>query len=124
MRSTNVYDIYKMRHSLQPKYRKYVKGHGFLSFARNFGDKYGKKLMNTAIKTGKNFNSKYGKTLTDTAIKTGKDFATIAGKKLVHKSAEATGDLIDNKIADKITSMGRSKELGSSVDPAVKRSKK
>ena len=113
-----------MRHSLQPKYRKYVKGHGFLSFARNFGDKYGKKLMNTAIKTGKNFNSKYGKTLTDTAIKTGKDFATIAGKKLVHKSAEATGDLIDNKIADKITSMGRSKELGSSVDPAVKRSKK
>ena len=34
----------------------------FLSFARNFGNKYGKKLMKTAIKTGK-------------------DFATIAGKK-------------------------------------------
>ena len=59
--------------------------------------------MNTAIKTGTNFNSKYGKKLTDTAIKTGKDFATIAGKKIVHKSAEATGDLIGNKIADKIT---------------------
>ena len=43
--------------------------------------KYGKKLMNTAIKTGKNFSSKYGKKLTDTAIKTGKYFATIAGKK-------------------------------------------
>ena len=63
---------------------------------------YGKKLMNTAIKTGTNFNSKYGKKLTDTAIKTGKDFATIAGKKIVHKSAEATGDLTGNKIADKI----------------------
>ena len=50
-----------MRHSLEPEYRKYVKGYGFLSFARNFGDKYGKKLMNTAIKTGTNFNSKYGK---------------------------------------------------------------
>ena len=119
-----------MRHSLEPEYRKYVKGYGFLSFARNFGDKYGKKSVNTAIKTGTNFNSKYGKKLTDTAIKTGKDFATIAGKKIVHKSAEATGDLIGNKIADKITSMRhskevRSKELGSAVDPDAKpRSKK
>ena len=63
--------------------------------------------MNTAIKTGTNFNSKYGKKLTGTAIKTGKDFATIAGKKIVHKSAEATGDLVGNKITDKITSMGK-----------------
>ena len=114
-----------MRHSLKPEYRKYVKGFGFLSFAQNFRDKYGKKLMNTAIKSRTNFNSKYGKKLTDTAIKTGKDFATIAGKKIFHKSAEPTGDLIRNKIADKITSMGRSKELGSAVGPAVKpRSKK
>ena len=79
--------------------------------------------MNTAIKTGTNFNSKYGKKLTDTAIKTGKDFATIAGKKIVPKSAEATGDLIGNKIADKITSMDRSKELGSAVKPRSKNEK-
>ena len=59
--------------------------------------------MNTAIKTGTNFNSKYGKKLADTAIKTGKDFTTIAGKKIVHTSVEATGDLIGNKIADRIT---------------------
>ena len=72
-----------------------------------FGNKYGKKLMNTAIKTGTNFISKYGKELTDTAIKTGKDFATVTGKKIVHKSAEATGDLIGNKIADKITSASK-----------------
>ena len=63
--------------------------------------------MNTAIKTGANFNSKYGKKLTNTAIKTGKDFATTAGKKIVHKSAETTGDLIGNKIADKITSASK-----------------
>ena len=31
-----------MRYSLEPIYRKYVQGYGFLSFARNFGDKYGK----------------------------------------------------------------------------------
>ena len=83
-----------MRHSLEPEYRNYVKGYGFLCFAQNFGDKYGKKLMNAAIETGTNFNSKYGKKLTDTAIiKTVKDFATTAVNKIVHKSAEATGDL-------------------------------
>ena len=38
---------------------------------------------------------------------TGKDFAKIAGKKKFHKSAEATGDLVGNKIADKITSMSK-----------------
>ena len=87
-----------MCYSIEPRERRYVKGYGFMSFARNFGNKYGKKLINTAIKAGTNFNSKYGKKLTDTAIKTGKDFATIAGKKIVHKSAEATGDLIGNKV--------------------------
>ena len=102
-----------MRYSIEPRERRYIKGYGFLSFARNFGNKYGKKLMNTAIKTGTNFNSKYGKRLTDTAIKTGKDFATIAGKKIVHKSAEATGDLIGNKITDKITAKPSPKKVTS-----------
>ena len=41
-----------MRYSLEPTYRRYVKGYGFLLFARKFTDKYGKKLMNTATKTG------------------------------------------------------------------------
>ena len=40
-----------MRYLTEPKYRKYVKGYGFLSFSRIFGDKYGKKLMDTATKT-------------------------------------------------------------------------
>ena len=92
-----------MCYSIEPRERRYIKGYGFLSFAKYIGNKYGKKSMNTVIKTGTNFNSKYGKKLTDAAIKTGKDFATIAGKKIVHKSAEPTGDLIGNKIADKIT---------------------
>ena len=96
-----------MRYSIEPKERRYVKGYGFLYFAKKFGNKHGKKLMNTTIKTSTNFNSKYGKKLTDTATKTGKDFATIAGKKIVHKSAEATGYLIGNKIADKITSASK-----------------
>ena len=40
-----------MRYSFEPNYRKYVQGYGFLSFARKFGDNYGKKLMDTATKT-------------------------------------------------------------------------
>ena len=39
-----------MRYQLESKHKKYVKGYGFLSFARKFGDKYGKKLMDTAKK--------------------------------------------------------------------------
>ena len=41
-----------MRYSAEPKYRKYVKGYSFLWFAKNFGDKYVKILMDTATKTG------------------------------------------------------------------------
>ena len=37
-----------MRHSLAPKFKKYVQGFDFLSFARKCEDKYGKKLMDTA----------------------------------------------------------------------------
>ena len=41
-----------MRYLTEPKFRKYVKVYGFLSFAKRFGDKYGKKLMDTATKAG------------------------------------------------------------------------
>ena len=41
-----------MRYSTEPRFRRYVKGYGFLSFAKNSGNKYGKKLMDTATKTG------------------------------------------------------------------------
>ena len=81
-----------MRHSLEPEYRKYVKGYGFLYFARNFRDKYGESII----------NSKNVKKLMDGATKTSKDFAKIAGNKIIHKSAEATGDLVGNKIAEKL----------------------
>ena len=80
-----------MKYSTEPRIRKYVKGYGFLSFAIKFGDKYVKKII-------------------DTATKTGVDAAKTASKRAVQKNAEATEDLIGNKIADKITSVGKSKE--------------
>ena len=75
-----------MRYSTEPRFGKYVKRIRFLSL-----DKYGKKLM-------------------DTATKTGIDAARTAPKRVVQKTAEATGDFIGNKIADKITSIGKPKE--------------
>ena len=55
-------------------------------------------------------NNKYGKKLMDTATKTGIDAVKTVSKGVVQKTAEATGDLTGNKIADKITSIGKPKE--------------
>ena len=46
----------------------------------------------------------------DTAARTGIDAAKAASKRVVQKTAKATGDLIGNKIAEKITSVGKSKQ--------------
>ena len=77
-----------MRYSIEPKERRYVKGYGFMSFARNFSDKYSKSLM-------------------DKGIGVSKKFAKTAGKKILKETAKATGDLIGNKIAGKITSASK-----------------
>ena len=71
----NWVEIIKMRYSTEPKFIKHAKGYGFLSSARKFGDKYGKKLM-------------------DTATKTGIDAAKTASKRVVQKIAEATARFI------------------------------
>ena len=55
------------------------------------------------------FGDNYGKKLLDTATKTGIDAAKTASKTVVQKTAKATGDLIKYKIADKITSLGKTK---------------
>ena len=34
-----------MTYSLEPHYRRYVQGQGFMSFARNIGNKYGKSMI-------------------------------------------------------------------------------
>ena len=43
--------------------------------------------------------------LVDTAKKLGTDVLKIASKRAIQKTAEPTGDLVGNKIADKITSI-------------------
>ena len=80
--------IIKMRYSIEPRDRIYVKGYGFLFFAKNMG---------------KSLSNKYGQKLLDSAKKSTTDAIKTDSKRAIQKTAEATGDLIGNKIADKIT---------------------
>ena len=82
--------IIKMRYSIEPRDRIYVKGYGFLSFAKNMG---------------KSLSNKYGQKLLDSAKKSTTDAIKTASKRAIQKTAEATGDLIGNKTADKIASV-------------------
>ena len=63
--------------SIEPRARKYIKGNGFLSFARN--------LFNICKKQW---------------LDTGLDALKTACKKVVHKAAEATSKFLGNKITD------------------------
>ena len=84
-----------MRYSIEPRDIIYVKGYGFLSFAKN---------------KGKSLSNKYGQKLLDRAKKSTTDAIKTAPKKAIQKTAEATGDLTGNKIADKITSVSKKKK--------------
>ena len=68
-----------MRYSTKARFRKYLREYGFLSFARKCSNKYGKKLM-------------------DNATKTGTHTAKTASKRVFQKNAEATANLTENKI--------------------------
>ena len=81
-----------MRYSIEPRERRYVKGYGFMSFARNFNDKYGKSLRDAS-----------------------KTFAKTAGKEILKETAKATGDLIGSKIADKITAKPSKKSRSNEI---------
>ena len=72
-----------MRYSIEPKKRIYVKGYGFLPFAKNMS---------------KNLNNKYSQKLIDTAKKSTTDASKTASKRVIQKAAEAMGDLVGNKL--------------------------
>ena len=72
-----------MPYSIEPKDRRYVKGYGFLSFAKNIG---------------KNVSSKYSQELVDSVKKSATDAIKAVSKGAIQKTAEVTGDLIGSKI--------------------------
>ena len=81
-----------MRYSIEPKDRVYVKGYGFLFFAKNMGTQ---------------LSSKYGQKLLNSAKKSTTDAIQSTSKRAIQQTVQATGDLISNKIDDKITSVSK-----------------
>ena len=88
-----------MRYSIESRKRRHVKVYGFLSFARNIGTH--------AAKVAKNVSNKYSQKLVYTAKKSALDTIKTVSKRAIQKTAEATGDLVGNNIADKITSASK-----------------
>ena len=91
------------RYSVEPRTRTYVKGYGFLSFARYFPNKYKKQLLDTRLD----------------ALKT-------ASEKIVHKAAETAGKFTGNKITDKVVKPkhvidGNSRNVEETIIPPEKR---
>ena len=68
------------------KNKKIYQRYGFLTFTRNLSDKHKKNIM-------------------DTATKIERDAAKTSSKKEVYKAAEATRELIGNKIAEKVVKL-------------------
>ena len=81
-----------MRYSIEPRDRIYVKGYGFLSFAKNIG---------------KNLGNKYSQKIIDAAKKSTMDAIKTATQRVIQKAPEAKGDFVSNKITDKITSISK-----------------
>ena len=73
-----------MRYSAEYRDRIYVKGYGFLSFAKN--------MCTHATKVAKNLSNKYGQKLLDSAKKFTMDAIKTASKRAIQKTAEAMGD--------------------------------
>ena len=81
-----------MRYSIEPRGSIYVTGYGFLSFAK---------------KIDKNLSNKYSQKIIDTVKKSATDAIKTTSQRTIKKNAEAMGDLVDNKIADKKTSISK-----------------
>ena len=87
-----------VRYSVQPRNRIFVKGYGFLSFAKNMGENIGKNIR-------KNLSDKYTQKILDHIKRSATDALKTTSKRVIQKTAEATRDLIGNKIADVVAKL-------------------
>ena len=90
-----------MHYSVQTRDQIFEKGYGFLSFAKNMGKSIGKNIS-------KNLSGKYSHKPLDHAKELATDALEATSKKVILKIAEAAGDMICNKITDRITKASRS----------------
>ena len=86
-----------MWYSIEPRDQIFFKGCEFLSFAKNMGKNIGENIS-------KNLSGNEMLSVLDHTKQSAPDAFKIASKRAIQKTAEATGDLIDCKIADKIMS--------------------
>ena len=84
-----------MRYSFQPRDRIFVKGYGFLSFAENMCKNIVKNII-------KNLSGKYSQKFLDHTKQSATDALKTISKRAIQKTAETTGDLIDNKIVNAV----------------------
>ena len=90
-----------MHYSVQLRERIFVKGYEFLIFSKNMGKSIGKNIS-------KNLSGKYNERRLDHAQPSATDGLKTTSKRVIQKTAEATDDLIGNKIADSIMKFSRS----------------
>ena len=72
--------------------------------------------MSIAKKMGKMLSNEYGQKRLDCAKKSTTDAIKTASKRAIQKIVEVTGDLIGNKIADKITSVSKKSSAENSME--------
>ena len=94
-----------MCYSVQPRVSIFVKG--FLSFGKYVGKNIGK---NISI----NLRDKYSQNLLDHAKQSGTDSFKITSKRVIQKTTEAIGNLIGNKIADRIMRVSKNSQQNNS----------
>ena len=98
-----------IRYSVHPSDEIFVKGYSFMPFAKNIGKKIGWSI---------DLSRKYSQKPVVHAKKSATEALKTASKKEILKLAVATGDLIGNKISNKITKV--SKNSSQNILPQLK----
>ena len=88
------------RFSVQSRDRVFVNGYGFLSFAKNMGKNIGNHIS-------KSLTGKYIQKRLDDLKQSETDALTDSSKRVIQKTEEVSRDLIEKKIANRITKVSK-----------------
>ena len=95
----------------------FVKGYGYLSFAKDMGKNLGKNI-------NKNLYGKYSQNLLGYAKSSATDALKTTAKKAIQQTSEEACDLVSNKIADKILKVSKNSPHNNSETVTNKHDKK
>ena len=100
------------RYSVQPRDCIFVKSYGFFTFARNMGQDIGKNI-------NKKLSSNSSQKLLDHAKESATDALKTDSRRAIQKTTEPTGNLIGNKVVDRITKVSKTSPQNNSVKNKV-----